>query len=120
MIAVGVFLVNRRLRPPISAGGTTTSGQNNATATSDRALSESFKKISATDQDLDGLTDVEEKKYGTDPKKADTDGDGITDKDEITIYHTNPLKADTDGDGVKDGEEVRRGTNPNGPGKLSL
>ncbi|MBI5728948.1 MAG: hypothetical protein HY983_01735 [Candidatus Magasanikbacteria bacterium] len=89
-------------------------------AASDKAFSETIKKISETDQDLDGLTAAEEKKYGTDPKKADTDGDGILDKDEIIIYHTDPLKADTDGDGVKDGEEVRRGLNPNGPGKLSL
>ena len=81
---------------------------------------EVFKKISETDKDLDGLTDAEEKKYGTDPAKADTDGDGILDKDEIAIYRSNPLKADTDGDGVKDGAEVRRGLNPNGAGKLSL
>ena len=83
-------------------------------------MSEVFKKISETDKDLDGLTDAEEKKYGTDPAKADTDGDGILDKDEIAIYRSNPLKADTDGDGVKDGAEVRRGLNPNGAGKLSL
>jgi hypothetical protein len=36
---------------------------------------------------------------------GDTDGDGITDYDEVTIYGTNPGVADTDGDGVNDGAE---------------
>lgn len=71
-----------------------------------------------TDSDLDGLSDVEEKQFGTDPKNIDTDGDGLTDYDEIKIYHTNPLKADTDGDGYNDGAELRRGYDPLGPGKL--
>ncbi|MBI5221637.1 MAG: hypothetical protein HY979_02435 [Candidatus Magasanikbacteria bacterium] len=70
------------------------------------------------DSDLDGLSNDEEKNLGTDPNKIDTDGDGITDYDEVKIYHTNPLKADTDGDGYSDGAELRRGYNPLGPGKL--
>ncbi len=71
-----------------------------------------------TDADLDGLTDAEEKQLGTNPKNIDTDGDGLTDYDEVKIYHTNPLKADTDGDGYGDGAELRRGYNPLGPGKF--
>ena len=58
------------------------------------------------DTDGDGLTDVEEAKYGTDPNKKDTDGDGLSDYDEIFKYRTNPLVADTDGDGLSDGDEV--------------
>ena len=117
VVAAGAFWAYRRSRPPVPAEVTVDqSGGEGA----DKALSEVFKKISETDKDLDGLTDAEEKKYGTDPAKADTDGDGVLDKDEIAIYRSNPLKADTDGDGVKDGAEVRRGLNPNGAGKLSL
>ena len=37
---------------------------------------------------------------------ADSDGDGLSDDDEINIYGTNPNLADTDGDGVGDGVEV--------------
>ncbi|MDY0146108.1 MAG: carbohydrate-binding protein, partial [Kiritimatiellia bacterium] len=44
--------------------------------------------------------------------RADTDLDGVSDYDEIHVYHTNPLRADTDGDGLTDGEEVQRGTDP--------
>ncbi len=47
------------------------------------------------DTDQDGLSDVEETSRGTDPKKADSDGDGFT-----------------------DGVEVRGGYNPLGAGKL--
>ena len=42
------------------------------------------------DTDDDGLTDLEEATYGTDPTKPDTDGDGYTDKGEIDAGY-NPL-----------------------------
>lgn len=48
----------------------------------------------------------------------DTDKDGILDQLETNYYGTDPNKADTDGDGLKDGEEIRKGFNPKGPGKL--
>jgi outer membrane protein OmpA-like peptidoglycan-associated protein len=60
----------------------------------------------SADPDKDGLTNKEEKMFGTDPKNADTDGDGLNDGDEVKKYMTNPLKADTDGDGLSDGDEV--------------
>ncbi len=43
---------------------------------------------------------------------VDSDNDGLTDYDEITIYGTDQNDPDTDNDGVKDGNEVLRGTNP--------
>ena len=67
-----------------------------------------------TDTDGDGLTDKEEIEKGTDPLKKDTDGDGLTDKEEIE-KGTDPLKKDTDGDGFSDKEEVDKGTNPKDP-----
>ncbi len=58
------------------------------------------------DPDGDGLTNREEKQLGTNPKVADTDGDGLSDGAEIKKHSTNPLLPDSDGDGLKDGEEV--------------
>lgn len=65
------------------------------------------------DTDGDGISDGDEvHKYHTNPLKKDTDGDGLSDPDEITIYHTDPLNPDTDSDGLKDGEEIARKTDP--------
>ncbi len=58
------------------------------------------------DDDADGLMNGEEKQLGTDPLKADSDGDGLNDGAEVNTYHTDPLKADTDGDGLPDGAEI--------------
>ena len=49
-----------------------------------------------------------------DPTTKDTDGDGLTDKEEAE-KGTDPTKADTDGDGVTDKEEVEKGTDPKNP-----
>jgi hypothetical protein len=56
------------------------------------------------DTDGDGLSDLQEYQRLTDPRKPDSDGDGITDADEITLG-TNPLDADTDNDLRSDGQE---------------
>jgi hypothetical protein len=70
------------------------------------------------DTDQDSLTDEEESRLGTNPKSADSDNDGLFDKEEFKTYKTDPMNADTDGDGFLDGEEVKGGYNPLGPGKL--
>lgn len=51
--------------------------------------------VFAADADGDGLSDADEQKYGTDPKKSDTDTDGASDSEEIFARKTDPLKADT-------------------------
>jgi len=72
------------------------------------------------DTDGDGLSDYDEVKiYNTNPNKVDTDGDGLSDYEEVKIYKTDPLKSDTDGDGHSDGEEVKNGYNPLGAGKMT-
>ena len=54
------------------------------------------------DQDADGLSDVYEQKYGTDPLLADTDRDGLADGTEIA-RGLNPRLMDSDNDGLADG-----------------
>ena len=66
------------------------------------------------DADGDGLNRDVELSYGTSPTLADTDGDGLTDSQEIQLYATSPTLADSDGDGLSDGQEVLvYFTNPN-------
>lgn len=45
----------------------------------------------------------------------DTDGDGLSDADELSSYGTSPYLDDSDSDGVKDGDEIQAGTDPNCP-----
>jgi hypothetical protein len=59
------------------------------------------------DSDGDNLSDGEEILiYKTDPLKIDTDLDSINDFDEINIYKTDPNSADTDGDSINDDKEI--------------
>ena len=67
------------------------------------------------DRDGDGLTNLEEYQHDTDPNKADTDGDGLSDGDEVNLHKTNPLTPDTDGDGLLDGLELANSTDPFNP-----
>ena len=48
--------------------------------------------VFAADAERDGVSDEDEKKYGTDPAKADTDGDGISDGEELNSMKTDPLR----------------------------
>jgi hypothetical protein len=65
------------------------------------------------DPDFDGLTNLQEWGLGTRAQLFDTDGDGLTDADEVSTYFTNPNLADSDLDGLSDG--VRRSTPPHEP-----
>ena len=73
--------------------------------------------LKSQDSDGDKLSDADEiNQYKTDPYNADTDGDGLNDYIEVMQYKTNPLNPDSDGDKLKDGEEVLTyKTNPLNP-----
>ncbi len=126
-------------------------GVMNTTAT-DITLSVTYPS-SILDTDKDGIPDVKESDYGTNPfledsdgdgltdlwevcydgdcttydpfdvvtnptggdlnaGSPDTDGDALTDDEEVNTHGTNPLLADTDGDGVDDGVEIATGSDP--------
>ena len=51
------------------------------------------------------------KAAGTNPAKADSDGDGVNDGEELA-HGTNPNKPDSDADGFTDGEESIAHTDP--------
>ena len=69
------------------------------------------------DSDDDGLIDGAEVRLQTiivngeslgvqsNPMRFDSDGDGISDREEILILFSDPGRADTDGDGLSDSEE---------------
>ncbi len=67
-----------------------------------------------TDDDGDGLADIDEATAGTNIKITDTDGDGLNDGDEVNTHNTSPLLSDSDSDGLSDKLEAHTyNTNPN-------
>jgi hypothetical protein len=73
------------------------------------------KVLLADDADGDGVPDrdprlpIDEARLGSDPAKADTDGDGLRDLQEVmagTFHETSPGNPDTDGDGIRDGADA--------------
>lgn len=65
------------------------------------------------DSDHDGISNSDEINiYHTDPMNPDTDGDGLPDGVEVYTYGSNPLVVDTDGDGYTDAEEAALGKDP--------
>jgi hypothetical protein len=73
-----------------------------------------WNAAAANDSDGDGLSDDDEiNVHGTDPNNSDSDGDGLRDGDEVNVHYTNPNNPDSDGDGINDGVEVAAGSDPN-------
>jgi hypothetical protein len=68
------------------------------------------------DTDGDGLNDRQEMQLGTNPRSADSDDDGLTDKEEVVgvdlpgfgKVFTKPLDTDSDNDRLVDGQEADR------------
>jgi len=71
------------------------------------------------DLDGDGLTNLEEFERGTDPDSVDSDGDHLSDADEVNIHGTDPLNGDTDGDTSSDSNEINTNTDPLDPNNRS-
>ena len=81
-------------------------------------------EIVLLDTDEDGLADMYEMIFGTDPQSADTDGDTLSDYQEVYITRTDPTvydsvtegvsdaDADSDGDEITNADEIDYGTNP--------
>jgi hypothetical protein len=56
-----------------------------------------------------------EEELAAERRRTDTDGDGISDEDELNTYRTSPYLADSDSDGTTDNLEIAKGTDPNCP-----
>ena len=82
--------------------------------TIDYLMSLSDDELMERDSDGDQLSDYDEiYVYETNPLQPDTDSDGLTDYDESFVQGTIPTDPDSDKDGITDGEEVNiYGTNP--------
>ncbi len=69
--------------------------------------SEYLKSLKNEPSDIEGMTKYDKYAMGLLPEDgSDTDGDGLTDKDEIEVYNSDPLKKSTSGDLYDDGYKV--------------
>jgi len=92
---------------------------------------DSVRLLFLIDSDLDGVYDLSEELFGSDYGSDDSDGDGLSDKEEIVdgwevgpVIHdgvavtepyyvfSDPTSVDADGDGLTDQEELAAGTDP--------
>lgn len=71
------------------------------------------------DRDRDGVDHEEEADYGTSDRKDDSDGDGLSDYEEINFWFSDPISRDSDGDGYNDSQEILNGYSPIGSDKLT-
>lgn len=60
----------------------------------------------SSDSDADGLNAAQEFAADSDPTLSDSDGDLLSDGDEVNDFGSNPLLQDTDSDGLGDADEV--------------
>lgn len=61
--------------------------------------------IDMSDVDGDGLNGFVEELYGSNPECIDTDGDGLSDYEDLFILGYSPASADSDNNGILDSEE---------------
>jgi len=89
------------------------------TAQSNRIINAPFERKENSLDNINPISLGVNELYGLedDPSSLtkDTDGDGLTDIDELNIYKTSPYIEDTDSDGFLDGEEVKSNNDPNCP-----
>lgn len=64
------------------------------------------------DPDKDGISSYDEFIYETDPATRDSDGDLLTDYEELFVYNTDPTSKDTDGDCADDYWELENNFDP--------
>ncbi len=65
-----------------------------------------------SDLDEDGLSNIKEIQIGSNPRIADSDYDGLDDGYEVNKSKTDPANIDSDGDNITDYEEIELGLDP--------
>lgn len=71
------------------------------------SVDEYENRLAEQDSEISGWSKLDKVKAGLNPAEdADTDGDGLTDKEEVEIYHSDPKKSSTSGDLYSDGYKV--------------
>lgn len=99
--------------PPFSGTLTNEQIESMAQAEGDAQWQIFIDSIRDVPSDIKGMTKLDKLNMGLSTDDgSDTDGDGLTDKEEIEVYGTDPLKASTAGDNISDGYKIQNGMDP--------
>ena len=80
------------------------------------SLSGYYTLLASQKTDIEGMSKLDKIMSGLLVEDgADTDGDGLTDKEELEVYHTDPRKKSTADDLYSDKEKVDMGVDPTKP-----
>jgi len=80
----------------------------------ERAIADIENSILRLTERVERTEEIISERVGEAAEK-DSDNDGITDFDEISLYNTDPFSADSDNDGFTDEAEILGGFDPNNP-----
>lgn len=94
---------------PAAGGGSGAAVKPKTTVTPPKTPPKCDTRSQQIDCDLDGLTNGEEAQYKTDPAKADTDGDGLSDYGEVVTWKSDPLNPRSIDPSMTDLEAVNAG-----------
>lgn len=106
--AEGIIREIEDLREKVITSLPKSAGQENLTNKIDSYISKISYELKELTQKNESII---KERVGAEVHK-DSDGDGITDFDEINVFLTSPYSADTDGDGYIDSAELTLGFNP--------
>lgn len=88
---------------PSNTNNSTSNGNETELVVQDSRSMEVIVISKTGDLSNNGLSNAREVELGTDFTEADTDDDGLSDREEVYRYGSDPLEADTSGDGLEDG-----------------
>ena len=121
LILGGIFTYKRWLKANMQTNHDSNKNIDQSTISENVISNEKTKTL---DSDGDGMTDAWENSYGyalneedSSDANKDNDKDGLINIKEFQ-YHTDPTNPDSDSDTFSDYVEIQKGFNPNGEGKL--
>lgn len=104
MIKKSVFLIKRLSQNPYRLLLLTILVLNICSSVTKSNRAEQYAGSAIVDSDKSSSEDLPETKLKTSLNAVDSDGDGLSDFQEVHKYLSDPMKMDTDGDSVSDGE----------------
>ena len=111
ILVIGYFGINAYSRSLVKTEPLANNKANSTPYLVDNTRLDTYKEeLSQQPSDIEGMTKLDKYNIGLSVKDgSDTDGDGLTDKEEIETYKSDPHKKSTAGDLYSDGYKAKNG-----------